>query len=57
VMRLLTWFLPTRLLTLLLNLLGAHKLHRFLEVICRVSKYGMIWGCVKFVFPWLGLGA
>jgi hypothetical protein len=55
---LLTWFLLTRLLTLLLSnltLLGAHKLHRFLEIICWARKYGRIWGCIKFVSQWVGL--
>jgi hypothetical protein len=45
-MGMLTWFLPTQILTLLLSnltLLGAHKLHRFMEIICRARKYGRIW--------------
>jgi hypothetical protein len=40
-----------------LILLGAHKLHWFLEIICWVRKYGRIWGCVKFFCSGLGLGA
>ena len=51
--------LPTRLLTLLLSFLTslwAHKLHRFLKIICWVREYGWIWSSVKFVSEMVRLG-
>jgi hypothetical protein len=52
----LTRFLPTRSLTLLLSnltLLGAHKLHWFLEIICKVRKYGDLGLCqICFLVGW-----
>jgi hypothetical protein len=59
-MGLLTWFLLTRLLTLLLfpnKLISQVTLEfdGFLEIICGVREYGRIWGCVEFVFQWVGI--
>jgi hypothetical protein len=56
--RLLNWFLLTRLLTLFPKEhipKVALEFDRLLKVICGVREYGRIWGCVKFVFQWVGL--